>query len=146
MMTHEDETHLSKTAAAIVADIRERQARDPRVMVSRKVSQEMLGIGPSRQIELEAEGVLHSYLDGSGRRVLVSSIYARMIAQAIASHLLNGPPARFRQPSKRFSHKPRPRTESELEGLRKGNERRREEARARRAAGQFGAGQSVTEV
>jgi hypothetical protein len=124
---------LSDKAAAIIADIRARHACDVRISVSRKISQEMLGIGATRQIELEAEGSLCSYLEGGQRRILVSSIYARLVALAIKSHPLAGA-AKARQPAKRFSQKTRVRTPAELRGLAIGNARRAEEAKLRREA------------
>jgi hypothetical protein len=76
---------VSPAALALVADIAQRWSNDPRFSVSRKVSQEMLGIGPTRQIVLE-RGELRSYLDGTARRITLASIYLRLIKLAIRSH------------------------------------------------------------
>jgi hypothetical protein len=125
---------MSATAAAIVGDLKARAERDVRVAVPRAVAQEMQHIGLSRQIELENEGELTTYLDGSRRLVLVTSIYARLIRLALESYPLDEPAKRVRQPANRFSRKPRTPTPQELEGLRKGNEKRCREAAERRAA------------
>jgi hypothetical protein len=127
---------LSPIGEAMVAAIRAREAADGRISVSRKTACEMLGIGPSREIELELEGQLHSYLDGSVRRVLVASIYASLIRLAVAAHPLEAPP-KARLPEGRFKavkRPARPRTEAELRGLEIGNAKRAEEARLRREA------------
>ena len=81
---------MSPAARAIVNDIVGRAERDVRVAVPRAVAQEMQHIGPSRQIELENEGELTTYLDGSRRLVLITPIYARLIRLALASHPLDG--------------------------------------------------------
>jgi hypothetical protein len=128
---------LSDTARAIVVDIRERQANDPRIGVSRKVTCEMLGVSATREIQLEALGELHSYLDGGSRRVLTSSIYGRLVKLAVASNPLGEPPATVRRPIGRYrssERAPRARTPNELRGLMIANERRAEEARQRREA------------
>jgi hypothetical protein len=125
---------MSPAAAAIVADIKARAEREVCVAVPRQVSQEMQHIGPSRQIELENAGELRSYLDGSRRLVTTASIYARLIRRAIESHPVDGPPARVRRPSTRYQRHRRQPTPQELEGLKRGNERRKREAEARRAS------------
>jgi hypothetical protein len=124
---------MSPAARAIVNDIVGRAERDVRVAVPRAVAQEMQHIGPSRQIELENEGELTTYLDGSRRLVLITPIYARLIRLALASHPLDGPSVRVRQPSTRYQRRRREPTPREIEGLKKGNERRKREAEARRA-------------
>jgi hypothetical protein len=57
-----------------------------------------------------------------------------MIRQIAATYPADGAPAKIRTVNTRFKRKARPRTAAELEGLRKGNERRRLEAAQRRAA------------
>jgi hypothetical protein len=111
-----------------------REAAETAVVVSRKRTCEMLNIGASYELLLEKRGELVSIIDGKHRLVLVSSIYARLRRLAALSHPADGPAAKVRQPSRRFAKKPRARTEAELEGLRRGNERRRLEAQARRDA------------
>jgi hypothetical protein len=69
--------------------------------------------------------------------VTVTSIYRRLIKLAIASHPVDGPSVKVREPAARFVRRPkapRARTEAELAGLRKGNARRHVEAEARRSA------------
>jgi hypothetical protein len=132
---------MSPAARAAVNDIVSRAERDNRVAVPRAVSQEMQHIGSSRQIELENEGKLTTYLDGSRRLVLVTSIYARLIKLVLESYPLDKPAKRVRRPTTRFTRKRRPPTPAELEGLQRGNAKRAEEARARREAKQ-----SATEV
>jgi hypothetical protein len=124
---------VSPAAAALIADITQRWSRDSRFSVTRKETQQMLGIGATREIDLERAGELNSYLEGSMRRVPVGPIYARLIKLAIASHPVDGTAAKVRRPAKRFTRKIRPRTEAELRGLALGNERRRLEAQARKA-------------
>jgi hypothetical protein len=124
---------MSPAAQAVVNDIISRAERDIRVAVPRAVACEMQHIGSSREIELENAGVLLSYLDGSRRLITTASIYARLIRLAIESHPLDGPSVRVRRPSTRYQRRRREPTLAELEGLRKGNERRKREAEARRA-------------
>ena len=123
---------VSPAAAALIADITQRWSHDPRFSVTRKEAQQMLGIGATREIDLERAGELHSYLEGSARRVTVGPIYARLIRLALASHPAGGPAATARRPAKRFVKQPRPRTEAELRGLAIGRARFAEEARRRR--------------
>jgi hypothetical protein len=92
---------ISEIAAKIVAEIRAQQAADPRIAVSRKDAQTMLGIGASRLIELENEGELHSYLDGAARRIVVASVYGYAVRRAIAAHPAGSPAQKARQPSAR---------------------------------------------
>jgi len=128
---------VSPAALALVADIAQRWSNDPRFSVSRKVSQEMLGIGPTRQIDLEHSGELRSYLDGTARRITLASIYLRLINLAIRSHPPAGP-LKARQPAARYQRRSprREPTQAELDALKRGNEWRRREAEARRAEAQ----------
>jgi hypothetical protein len=128
---------LSPIGEAMVAALKRREAAETRIAVPRKIACEMLGIGPSREIELELEGELQSYLDGNVRRILVSSIYARLIRLAIVAHPLEAPPLKARSPAAQFktAKRPvRPRTPAELRGLAVGNAKRAEAARLRREA------------
>ena len=127
---------VSPEAAKLVAVLLEQKAADPRKGVPRKVSQEMGGWGSTTQIEKEKRGDLQTFLDGMARRVFVPSIYDHLIALAVASHPLGGPMKKARQPAARYQRR-RPRrepTQAELEALKRGNERGRREAEARRAA------------
>ena len=60
------------------------------------------------------------------------SLYDHLIELAIATHPTGQPPKKARQPSQRFVGRRRSPTPQELEGLKKGNEKRRLEAEARR--------------
>jgi hypothetical protein len=114
-----------------VADIRAMQAADPAASKSRKEAGLIINCGQTKVIKLEKAGLLHRYTDGSSVRITTASIYEYLIACAAA------PPRKVREPAAKFRHAkkaPRPRTEAELEGLRKGNAKRAAEAQARRAA------------
>jgi len=137
-MATASDTGLSPEAAKLVAVLLEQKAADPRKGVPRKVSQEMGGWGSTTQIEKEKRGDLQTFLEGMARRVFVPSIYDHLIALAVASHPLGGPAKKARQPAARYQRR-RPRrdpTQAELEALKRGNERGRREADARRAEAQ----------
>jgi hypothetical protein len=104
------------------------------VLASRKKSQAIGNWGPTTQIEKEKAGILVSFLDGASRKITIDSIYRHLIDLAIASYPVNAPPAKGRQPSKRFKRKPRPRTQNELRALARANEARRHEAQLRKEA------------
>ena len=89
---------VSPEAAALIADIDLKEANDPRVVVSRKEAMLMLGVKQTKLIELEAAGILRSFLDGASRRISAASIYGRLRALAVASHPLNAEPAKVRRP------------------------------------------------
>jgi hypothetical protein len=128
---------VSQAAAAIIGPLYERAANDPRIGVSRRVSCEMQGIGMSQHILLERRGELHSYLDGAARRITTASIYARLTRLAIASNPVDGARVTVRHPPTQWRSSERPKrrpTPAELDGLRRGNERRHREALARKAA------------
>jgi hypothetical protein len=72
-------------------------------------------------------GVLHRYLDGSSVRITARSFYQHLI------DLASAPPRQGRKPSTTsFQKQSRPRTEAELEGLRKAKAVRAREAELRR--------------
>ncbi|HZZ21487.1 MAG TPA: hypothetical protein VFE60_02430 [Roseiarcus sp.] len=102
--------------------------------LSRKGSQEAIGCGPSREIQLEESGAIDAYNEGSIKRISTRSIARHGIMQALLSHPLNAPPAKIRQPAARYQKRPRERTPQESEGLRKGNEGRALEAARKREA------------
>ena len=82
-----DAIPIHPTARLIAWDTLRRWAADQRISVSRKVSREMQGdLSQTRHIELELSGELPSYLEGSTRRILVSSVYQRLIRLAIEAH------------------------------------------------------------
>jgi hypothetical protein len=95
--------NASAHGQALVADIVATAANDPRVFVSRRESEAMQGIGPTRQVELELAGELRSIVDGSRRRISAASIYARLARLAILAHPKSGPPVIVRQPRRRYA-------------------------------------------
>ena len=86
----------------------------------------MGGWGPTTRIEKEKRGDLQTFLDGMARRVFVPSIYDHLIALAVASHPLGGPPKKARQPAARYQRRRlrREPTQAELEALTLVNEDR----------------------
>jgi hypothetical protein len=124
---------LSPRAAAIVADLRAKQALDLRILVSRQTSMAMLGVGQTRQIELE-KTELDRVQDGASVRITTSSIYARLVRLAVQSHPLDGLPTRVRRPPgmKRRRRPTRKRTENELAALQRANLKRHDDAQASR--------------
>jgi hypothetical protein len=128
---------MSAKAAAIVADIKRRQAADSRVMLTRRQCQQGGNWGPTSQIAKENAGDLDSVLDGSVRKITAASFYRHLIELAIRSHPPAGP-VKARQPAARYQRRcpRRESTQAELEALKRGNERRRCEAEARRAEAQ----------
>jgi hypothetical protein len=87
--------------------------------------------GGSKETQIEAAGEVVVYWDGGQLRITRRSAYNRRIALLIQSNL-SGQPRLKREVKTAFKKKPRPRTEAELKGLRKGNAQRAEEARRRR--------------
>jgi hypothetical protein len=96
------ETPLSAKASEIVSDLLRRKANDCRTVLSRRDCEREGGWAPTRQIELERGGKLRSFLSGSKRVTTAESFYGFLIASAIASHPLNGPERRARQPLTRY--------------------------------------------
>jgi hypothetical protein len=69
-------TQTAIQAAQAALDARE--AAETALVVPRKIACQTLDIGPSYELVLEKRGELVSIVDGKHRRVLVSSIYARL--------------------------------------------------------------------
>jgi len=132
-----DAVPMGASAKALIpADLdwgeeQKRQGSDSR---SRKEVQTIFGIGPSKELEVEAAGELDSYLDGCVRRITVESIVRRKIALKLLSYPANGDEAKARQPVTAYRIGRRPRTPAELEGLKRGNEQRALAAKQRREA------------
>jgi hypothetical protein len=129
--------NVSPTGQRIVADLISRSEAAVAPAVSRKTACDILDVGSTKLVQLENAGELDSFLDGAVRRITTSSIYLYLIKRAISSHPADAPAAKVRKPKSMFKPKrkaPRARTEAELEGLRKGNEKRRLEAQERRVA------------
>ena len=105
--------------------------------ISRQECMSAFGHGMTRQILIEQAGEVESYLDGGNRRISTASICRRLIALATCRIRLDGPELRKACVSRRSDvsqRLPLDRTPAELEGLKRGNERRAEEARRRREA------------
>ena len=133
MTTPCDIPEMSAKAAAIVADIKRRQAADSRVMLTRRQCQQGGNWGPTSQIAKENAGDLDSVLDGSVRKITAASFYRHLIELAIRSHPPAGP-VKARQPAARYQKHRREPTPQELEGLRRGNAKRAAEAKQRKEA------------
>jgi hypothetical protein len=99
---------------------------------SRKGAQFYGGVGPTKELELEAAGIFEAFAANSRICVTSRSIARYRIANAILSHDHDGSRLKIRQPKARFQKQIRPRTEAELRGLEIGNQRRAEHARRRR--------------
>jgi hypothetical protein len=87
---------------------------------------------PRKQEFVRCHPDLQTILAGASRLTFVPSLYDHLIELAIATHPTGQPPKKARQPSQRFVGRRRSPTPQELEGLKKGNEKRRLEAEARR--------------
>jgi hypothetical protein len=133
------DTPLSNVVKSIATDTIDRLRTSP-PDVSRKEACREAVVGPTKELELEADGVLDAYADGSRVRITSRSIARRRIALAILSHPPDGPRLRIRQPKERFQKAVRPRTPQELTALQRANDRRKanaEEERKTRAAARF---------
>jgi hypothetical protein len=109
------------------ADIRAREAADKRASLSPKECQIEGNFGASSFRLKVQNGVLHRYLDGSSVRITARSFYQHLI------DLANAPARQGRKASSTtFQKKIRPRTGAELRGLKVGNDRRHDEAEARK--------------
>jgi hypothetical protein len=120
MNTHDD---IHENPA--IADILARQAADRRVTLSRRECQLEGGWAQSSQILKENQGLLRHFVDGSRVRVTSQSFYEHLLALARAA------PKKVRMPATRFARRRDP-TPAELDGLKRGNDRRAREARKRR--------------
>ena len=119
---------MSTSENPAVADIDAREAADPSVLKSRKQCQTEGGWGQTTQIAKEDSSALHRVNVGMSVKITSKSFYQHL------RDLASAQPRKLRQPSARYQKRPRPRTPQELEGLRVGNERRREEAQLRKEA------------
>jgi hypothetical protein len=126
---------LSERARPLVETLLKQKAAAPQITVSRKIALDMLGCGLSKLLLLEASDEVQSFIEGGQRKILVASIFDRLVRQVILSYPVGQPPTKAHTVRTRFRKKPRARTPQELAGLAKGNERRRREAAERRAAG-----------
>jgi excisionase family DNA binding protein len=74
---------------AEVERLRAQQRADTRLAVSPKEAAALLGLSLSRTRQLIAEQALTSFLDGRSRRVLLASIYDRLVATVAAAHRID---------------------------------------------------------
>ena len=120
----------SDDSRAVIEQVAHQHGRDIRLLVNDKNSGSVM-----RQWARgtrEASGELVVYQDGGQLRITRRSAYNRKIALLIESNPVGQSRPKIRKVPSAFKKKPRPRTEAELEGLRRGNARRAEEARLRR--------------
>jgi hypothetical protein len=117
-----------------VADTFEEYRRDPRGSLKRKEAEVLFNHGSSKQIEVEKDREVDSFLDGSSRRITTKSAYLRKAALLILAFPPDGLTPKARQPAQSYQKRPRPRTTQELRGLAEGNRQRAEAARQRREA------------
>ena len=117
-----------------VADTFEEYRRDPRGSLKRKELEIFFNHSPSKQIEIEKDREVDSFLDGASRRIATKSAYLRKAALLILAFPPDGRTPKARQPVDRSQPRPRPRTQAELNGLAEGNRQRAEAARRRREA------------
>lgn len=79
---------------------------DPRLLVSRRVSQEIGSHGPSHQIALEKSGELDAILMDGQKRITTDSIYKRPILRTLETYPANGPMKKARLPPSAHKTKP----------------------------------------
>jgi hypothetical protein len=120
--------HDSDAESQTVRDIRAKEKADRRVSMSRQECQLAGNWGATSQIEKENSGKLRRYLDGNRVRITTASFYQHL------AELAGAGPGKVHQPAKRFAPRQRVPTKKELEGLKRGNEKRAKEARNRREA------------
>jgi hypothetical protein len=129
-----DAAATSPNAQPLIARAIEWRRRQPRFGLPRKEVMALYGHGLTRQLAIEANGEVQTFLDGGKRLITADSIAIRLIALAILSHPLDGPALKVRQPPGRYQRQPRQRTDAELADLRKGNRKRSEAAQKNREA------------
>jgi hypothetical protein len=121
---------------AKLAAIDAAEASDPRFYLPKPAVKALLGVGDTTAEDLlNNGGPIDSVIVGNRRMGMKSAVYEYMRTIARASYGPDGvTPLKVRQPKSMFKKQPRPRTENELRGLAKGNEKRRLEAQQRREA------------
>jgi hypothetical protein len=92
---------LSPLGQRLAADIIAAEAREDRVVVTRREAARMLGVKTTRVIKLEQTGALRSYLEGVSRKITAASVYAYTLARIIASHPIVGEAAKRPTPMRR---------------------------------------------
>ena len=133
------EAFLSKAspvAHPLIVDTYNKMKADPSIGKSRAQSMALGGWGMTSERAKEQCGLLQTWTDGANVRVGTVSLYLHLLTLIVESHPIDAPARKARTPVKPFfkGHR-RKTTEAELQGLAKGNERRRLEAKARRAVG-----------
>jgi hypothetical protein len=93
---------------------------------SRKGAQLYGGVGPTKELELEAAGIYEAFAANSRICVTSRSIGRYRIANAILSHPVDGPKLKIRQPKARFKKQRRESTPQELAALQRANDARKE--------------------
>jgi hypothetical protein len=130
-----DALPLNPHAKPLIARELDWLTKQPSPTLPRKGAQEAGGWAQTKGLQLQALGILGTFNLDARVQVSTRDITRYRIAQIILSYPIHASDKlKIRQPRERFQKKIRPRTERELEGLRKGNEQRRvaaEEARRR---------------
>jgi hypothetical protein len=132
---------LSPAAERGVFGRLKQQERDPRLRVRRPAAAQMIGVGISKLFELEDAGLIDSVMSGGARLLDVGSLYRLMIRDVVLSHPYGAPAKKAALPWASFKTHDRidgrklrrVRTEAELDALARANQRRKEEAAARRS-------------
>ena len=131
---------LSPAAERGVFGLMKQQELNPHLRVRVPVAMQMLGVGKSKLFELMDAG-LDSVMSGSARLIVTDSIYKLLIRDVVLSHPYGAPARKASLPWASFKTHARVdgrslrrvRTQAELDALKRANQRRREEAAARRA-------------
>jgi hypothetical protein len=122
----------ARTKAAIEPVIRAGGA-DLRLSVTRAVCRQMLGIGESKQLELERNDEIDAFIDGGQWKIVTASIYRKLVMDIIASRSADGSP-KFIKRKSTFRKAKRPVSDAQQRALDVENERRRADAARRREA------------
>jgi hypothetical protein len=129
-----DALPLNPHAKPLVAHELDWLAKQPSPTLPRKAGQAAGGWNQTKELTLEALGVVRGFNLDARVQVSTRDITRYRIAQILLSYPVDGPKSKIRQPKARFQKKRRAPTERELEGLRIGNARRAEAAVQEREA------------
>jgi hypothetical protein len=125
---------LDPARMRMVGDLGAAYAAEPAPTLSRAEAMGRTGWSLSTLIKRENSGAVDSFLDGASRRITTISLYRCLANAVVDSRGEDGAARKARQPAKRFRRQARPRTQAELDGLKKVNQIRRLEALKRREA------------
>ena len=126
---------LNPHAKPLIAPELEWLAKRPSSTLPRKGAEEAGGWNQTKELTLESRGVLRTFNLDARVQILARDITRYRLAQILLSYPIGADaPTKIRQPKARFKAQRRKPTKRELEGLRKGNERRAAAARQRREA------------